>query len=386
MDYQEIWNELCFKINKKKNVSEDEYQPLFEQLFDKLDWSERRGELVCQHKVRAGTTTLRADIVIKNGDIINYVVEIKRPGLPASESYVEQLRSYMKQLDAEFGILIGNTLQVCRKNHAKMVCDIKFEENSKDGAEILRILAKEGYTFERFQQYCEDRLKAENEREMIAEKINNLCSENGRNEITELLREKLLQENYSVENVEKIITGVNISITERSATIKCNESGTMINDNNSGIKIGKNSEVAPPSVRPFYVKLKEYIEKNDLSLEVKFAGDRHWCWFISVNGYVKILTELLEKENKVRIGFYLERKKTENLYEKLFSRKAQINSALEKFKVNWKEKTENSDNVSRIETYIHDFNEENVADCIMAFVRVFEPIFTELGITHKNYC
>jgi hypothetical protein len=50
MDYREIWNDICYRINKNNDVSERDFQNIFEILFEKLGWSQRKGEIVPQKK------------------------------------------------------------------------------------------------------------------------------------------------------------------------------------------------------------------------------------------------------------------------------------------------------------------------------------------------
>ena len=161
-------------------------------------------------------------------------------------------------------------------------------------------------------------------------------------------------------------------------------------DSRSGVKFDKwlvktisynnaNHVSSNNTPRQFFVNLYEHIKNNGMPLEVKFSGGRQWCWFI--NGRVKILAELLQRENKIRIGFYMTN--AHAIYDELILRKQDIENELGHLE--WIRKTPRGDRTSRIITYLYNYNEDNVADSIMNFVRVFQPIFTEIGAVSGSY-
>ena len=48
MDYKEIWNDVCFSIDKNRNDLEQDFQKYVEFLFERLGWSQRKGEIITQ--------------------------------------------------------------------------------------------------------------------------------------------------------------------------------------------------------------------------------------------------------------------------------------------------------------------------------------------------
>ncbi|MCL2228847.1 MAG: type I restriction enzyme HsdR N-terminal domain-containing protein [Firmicutes bacterium] len=218
MDYNEVWEEICFHVNKckNKNCREQEYQIAFEKIFHALGWKESKYELVPQHKMSVGSLQhgYYADIVIKNGDTVNYVVELKRPNSISNENHLEQLRSYMLLLDTDFGILIGDTMQVYygRKKPIK-VCNIEFDKNSSNGIEVVSLLAKENFCLEALKDFCFKKLALIQEKEKIQDEINNFCTDYGNNFVCDIIRQEL-SKSYSQETIDEILKGIKISITK----------------------------------------------------------------------------------------------------------------------------------------------------------------------------
>jgi hypothetical protein len=98
MEYKDIWNELCFHISRKsRNTSERDFQITAESLFEKLGWSQYKGEIIAQKPISVGSSnSVKPDIVVKNGEETLFVIELKKPNITMSDRNVEQLFSYMR--------------------------------------------------------------------------------------------------------------------------------------------------------------------------------------------------------------------------------------------------------------------------------------------------
>ena len=220
MDYNAIWNEICFHVNKNLNASERDFQTTIEFMFEKLGWSLYKGEIVTQKVIPIGSAnSLKPDIVIMNDEQIIFVIELKKPNVMISERNKDQLKSYMRQLKLSFGILLGETLQVYYEVPSDnelpiMVKDIPFMNDSDDGAECIKLLSKVEYAFDRLQKYCVDSL-AEAEKYKKSQKyVDLLCSEKGQGIVADLLKEKLLAE-FSEEIVSLILDKIRIHISRK---------------------------------------------------------------------------------------------------------------------------------------------------------------------------
>jgi len=160
MDYNAIWNEICFHIRRNRNAVEQDFQMIVELLFEKLGWSLFKNEIDSQMTVNVGSSRMvRPDIVIKLDGNIVLVVELKRANVNISERNADQLVSYMRLLKLNYGVLLGETLQLyCElsnsKNSPVKVCDIHFKDNSEIGVECIEVLSKNDFSFERLADFC----------------------------------------------------------------------------------------------------------------------------------------------------------------------------------------------------------------------------------------
>ncbi|MCL2107820.1 MAG: type I restriction enzyme HsdR N-terminal domain-containing protein [Oscillospiraceae bacterium] len=222
MDYKEIWNEICFRINKTLNATEREFQNAVELLFEKLGWSAYKGEIVTGKTIPVGAAkSLKPDVIINAAGKDIIVVELKKPSVTLSERNADQLMSYMRQLKLDFGILLGETMQFyCESNKGIVkIRDIPFIMDSDEGAELIALLSKDGYSFDALNQYCADKLCEIEDRQETQKQVNIFCSESGASIVSDLLKDKLLEE-FSDNVVSSIMGEIEISVSRKSKAIE----------------------------------------------------------------------------------------------------------------------------------------------------------------------
>jgi hypothetical protein len=153
----QVWREICFLLSDsiKANILEKDYENQIVRALETLGWKEFTGEIRRQPELKIGSNTkLRPDVVIynqKNEPII--VVEVKRPSEQLSKKHepADQLSSYMLQLKAEFGLLIGTRIgfyydgKENQRRHPLLLQNIDFDENSKAGVQFVEIFNRSNF-------------------------------------------------------------------------------------------------------------------------------------------------------------------------------------------------------------------------------------------------
>ena len=115
-NWLEIYDILSYCINN--GVMESTYQREIENCFKILGWRKTNSTLQSQVTIPIGSNNfIRPDIVLQkendNGNIVPVIaVEIKRPDNIRSERQELQLFSYMRQLRLNFGLYIGEKIQL----------------------------------------------------------------------------------------------------------------------------------------------------------------------------------------------------------------------------------------------------------------------------------
>ena len=124
------WNIICKDIldKKRKQATEKEYQDLICAHFRYLlGWHSERIET--QHQLRVGSTVnfVYPDIVFFKNNDPSFVIEMKKTNHVQNKEEIVQLFSYMKLLPVQFGLYIGEFIELF------------YYEFSKEPISVLRI-------------------------------------------------------------------------------------------------------------------------------------------------------------------------------------------------------------------------------------------------------
>lgn len=149
-----IWSEICFLLNEsiKPTINEKDFETQVIRAIEKLGWLEWKGEIKRQPTLKLGRNVqIRPDLVIYDEkDQALVALEIKRPDRDISkEEPASQLTSYMLQMKAEFGLMIGSGIRLYYdgKHNAQqkpvLLERIPFEKDSEKGPRFVSIFLKE---------------------------------------------------------------------------------------------------------------------------------------------------------------------------------------------------------------------------------------------------
>jgi hypothetical protein len=248
----EIWNGMCFYVNKHKNSSEKEFQLDVKLIFEKLGWSSFKGEIECEKKVKMGATNKKADIVLKNNDEPVIVIELKRPNKHNSNEAIKQLSSYMRQLGVKFGIFIGENLQFYydepNTRHPTKVFETDFIEDDKNAAEFISLLDKTSKPFgeNKILEFCEKRILNEEDKEKFEELKSEITDGNFDSEVKNLFIE-FLKKKYSEQIANKISNEIEVEISLKKPSARNEKS---LNGNNQKSRKSKHFTFDMVGIKP----------------------------------------------------------------------------------------------------------------------------------------
>lgn len=217
-----IWNTICKDIleKKTKQATEKEYQELAYTHFRYLlGWYCERVENQYQLKVGSTVNNVYPDMVFFQNDTPVFVVEMKKPNHIQTKEEVVQLFSYMKLLPVQIGLYIGEHIEFFYYDFNKepiSVLKIDFTTNSDKGKSFVELFKQECFNIEQLINFCKQQIEIQNKEKEINEFINELQTEKGKQLITELLTNKLLNDGYSTENIAKIINEIEINIQRKN--------------------------------------------------------------------------------------------------------------------------------------------------------------------------
>lgn len=218
----EKWQALNFILSENINssISEQLYESKVIQAFGELGWKEYLGDIKVRPSYRIGSSrSIEPDLVFRIDNHENlFVVEIKRPDISLSSTFQDQLFSYMRQLKLEYGILIGEKIQLFydgdlnKQENPILLETINFERENKLGVRFTELFDKSNFNEDSLKEFTIESLKKLNSKEEHTKLTKILLSEDFKEELFKLIKQNFIDD-YSVETIDSVLENVDIDIT-----------------------------------------------------------------------------------------------------------------------------------------------------------------------------
>jgi len=222
------WNEINFLLsdNIKTDISENDFEKNVIQALRVLGWKEYSGDFDIRPSFQFGASNrIMPDFVIKSDTNQKlFVIEIKQPSIPLTSTFQQQLFSYMRHLKLEYGILIGQSIQIfydgnlAKQEDPILLETIKFEKNNKKGETFVELFNKENYNVESLKNFTIEALKKINQKQDFKELTNKIISEKYTEKLTELIKQDFISE-YDGELIDSVLKELKFEIIEKSSNI-----------------------------------------------------------------------------------------------------------------------------------------------------------------------
>ena len=286
IEHRETWNEICFFMEKSKNATERDFETTVLFLFEKLGWSQFRGEIVSQVSIPIGSSgSVVPDIIIKNEGQNVFVIELKKPNTKLNDKHTNQLVSYMRLLKLNCGILIGETLKIYYEVPSDNKPPIQIEEipfmmDTDAGVRFAEVFRKDINTSDNITKYCENRLAALQEEEKVKQYLDLLCSPDGSKLFRELLHKKLSTE-LSEEAILSIIDKIFINVSRKESKPQEKETQQILISNKEEII----NSVFQDVLNYFENKNKYLFDKRRVGNNFRLICIDNWPWSLHYEFY-----------------------------------------------------------------------------------------------------
>ncbi|PKP24202.1 MAG: hypothetical protein CVU03_13395 [Bacteroidetes bacterium HGW-Bacteroidetes-2] len=251
------WNEICFLLseNIKSDISENSFEQNVIQALRVLGWKQFSGDFEIRPSYQIGAANrITPDFVIKSSDNHKlFVIEIKQPNIPLTSTFQQQLFSYMRQLKLEYGILIGQGIQIfydgnlAEQEDPVLLETIRFEKNSEKGENFVQIFSKENFNTELLKEFTLNALKKINRKEEFKRLKSKILSDNYKDKLNELIKQDFISE-YDGELIASVLTELRIEIIEKNIPI--NNSKTQIKQYSQPKEFNHSSTILPIELNP----------------------------------------------------------------------------------------------------------------------------------------
>ena len=222
---REKWEEICFLLseNISPDISENNFEQNVIQSLRVLDWKEYSGDVEIRPSFQIGAVNrITPDFVIKSTDGKKlFVIEIKQPNIPLNITFQQQLFSYMRQLKLEYGILIGQGIQIfydgslSKQEDPVLLETIKFTRENDKGLKFVELFTKDTFNKETLKSFTLKSLQKINQREESKKLKEKILTTEYHSRISELIKEDFLNE-YDGELIESVLKDLKIEVKENN--------------------------------------------------------------------------------------------------------------------------------------------------------------------------
>ena len=223
----EKWNEICFYLseNIRTDISESEFEQNVIQALRVLDWKEFLGDIQIRPSFQIGASNrIMPDFVINSPEKKNlFVIEIKQPSIPLNINFQQQLFSYMRQLRLQYGVLIGQVIQIfydgdlTEHDDPVLLETIEFNKDNIKGQKFVELFSKENFSKELLESFTLNSLKKINRKSEQKKLHQKILSPDYQTEILELIKQDFLNK-YDAELIDNVLKEISITISGNVAT------------------------------------------------------------------------------------------------------------------------------------------------------------------------
>lgn len=223
----EKWNEICFLLsdNIRTDISESDFEQNVIQALRVLEWKEFLGDLQIRPSFQIGASNrIMPDFVINSAEKKNlFVIEIKQPSIPININFQQQLFSYMRQLRLQYGVLIGQVIQIfydgdlTDHDDPVLLETIEFKKDCAKGLKFVELFSKQTFSYETLKTFTLNSLKKINRKADQKKLQQKVLSTEYQSELLKLIKQDFLN-NYDAELIDNVLKEISINIQPKNQT------------------------------------------------------------------------------------------------------------------------------------------------------------------------
>lgn len=241
MDFS--WNDIYqdFLNSKVRKCSERDFQNSIYSVFRYyLRW---QNCIVAEECIPIGAAnTIRPDFVLYKDDIPQVVIESKEPNHIQTERNKEQLFSYMRQKKVDFGLYIGEVIQLYYDvptdvEFPLLMFTLEYRKECLYGSSFVNLFNFVDFDRNRLTDFCTNRIQEIQKEQQMELDIQHLISDDGVKLCESLLKSHFVSKGYSEADVDVLLDDIEIIVRRKSRVAQCtsfveNENDTLITNKN----------------------------------------------------------------------------------------------------------------------------------------------------------
>ena len=215
------WDEIYqyFSDCKIRRCSEQEFQDCISSVFRMyLRWN---NSIVAEESLPIGAVnTIRPDFVLYKDGMPQVVVESKEPNHSQTDRNKQQLFSYMRQKKVDFGLYIGEVIQLYYDEPTdaelpQLMFTLAYDKDDQYGSAFVNLFNFVDFDKNRLANFCVNRIQEIKKEQQMEIDIQQLTSIEGVKLCKSLLKSHFVSKGYSDEDVNALLDDLEIVIRRK---------------------------------------------------------------------------------------------------------------------------------------------------------------------------
>ncbi|MDE5666237.1 MAG: type I restriction enzyme HsdR N-terminal domain-containing protein, partial [Duncaniella sp.] len=166
-----------------RTTDEKAYQDFLKEILFENCFGWHNSNIVEQHSITLGSTQrLIPDLIVYKNNTAQFIIEVKHPFHTRRHDDIEQLASYMKQLEVNTGIYIGSAIEVYYKklgngSYPDLILSTTFKPDDPKGEEFAHLFSESSFSLEKIEQLYQKYIEEKEANEETHEIIKQLCTQ-----------------------------------------------------------------------------------------------------------------------------------------------------------------------------------------------------------------
>ena len=181
--------------------------------------------IVAEESIHIGSTnTIRPDFVLYKDEIPQVVIEAKKPNNIQTERNKEQLFSYMRQKKVDFGLYIGEEIQLYYDVPTDvelplLIFTLDYNEENQYGSAFVNLFNFVDFDKNKLADYCNNIIQEIEKKKQMKLEIQQLTSDDGERLCKSLLKSHFVSKGYTDDDVNTILDEIEIAIRRKNDNI-----------------------------------------------------------------------------------------------------------------------------------------------------------------------
>ncbi|MDE6418410.1 MAG: type I restriction enzyme HsdR N-terminal domain-containing protein [Duncaniella sp.] len=218
------WASICQMMKYADKQSEMAYQKYVRDMILDIALGWKKEEITEQLSLQLGSTQrLIPDILVSKDPRNRFIIEMKRPGHTKTRENIDQLVSYMKQMEVPVGIYISDELDVYYKTIGDgsmpvLIMSLHFNIDDKDGDTFVSLFSSDNFSIDKIREFKEFIDKKTAYKTKVDRLLNEVTSIEFKTELRSLISKYLIGRGEDKDVIEDVLDNTNITLSTIDAS------------------------------------------------------------------------------------------------------------------------------------------------------------------------